>query len=381
MPSAARIKVLLVDDLEENLHVLEALLEREDVEPLRAQSGREALELLQEHEVAVALLDVQMPEMDGFELAERMRGAERTRLVPIIFITAGTREHSRMFRGYDVGAVDFLFKPIDAVMLRHKVSVFVQLHRQQLERDELAAELREMLRLNEMFVAAVSHDLRSPLGTVLTGVHLLESDVVGAQPKRVLARMRSSVDRMKGMLDQLNDLARARLGGGIVIERHPVNFRAFADKVFDELRIAFPDRAFVVEYDEDAGSPLSGNWDEQRLGQVLANVVGNALQYGAAEQGVEVKVRGEPSRVSVEVHNGGVVSEALLPHIFDPFRRGAHRQPGDGLGLGLYIARQIVVAHGGSIEVTSTRPEGTTFRVELPRQTREVPTPAPTQAL
>ena len=146
MPSAARIKVLLVDDLEENLHVLEALLEREDVEPLRAQSGREALELLQEHEVAVALLDVQMPEMDGFELAERMRGAERTRLVPIIFITAGTREHSRMFRGYDVGAVDFLFKPIDAVMLRHKVSVFVQLHRQRVERDRLASELREMLR-------------------------------------------------------------------------------------------------------------------------------------------------------------------------------------------------------------------------------------------
>jgi two-component system sensor histidine kinase/response regulator len=367
MPAAARIKVLLVDDLEENLHVLEALLEREDVEPLRAQSGHEALALLETHEVAVALLDVQMPEMDGFELAERMRGAERTRLVPIIFITAGTREHSRMFRGYDVGAVDFLFKPIDAVMLRHKVSVFVQLHRQQLERDELAAELREMLRLNEMFVAAVSHDLRSPLGTVLTGVHLLESDVTGAQPKMVLARMRSSVDRMKGMLDQLNDLARARLGGGIVIERHPVNFRAFADKVFDELRVAFPGRALVVEYGEEAGCPLSGRWDEQRLGQVLANLVGNALQYGAADQGVEVKVRGEPSRVSVEVHNGGLVSEALLPHIFDPFRRGAHRQPGDGLGLGLYIARQIVLAHDGSIEVTSTPPGGTNFRVELPR--------------
>jgi len=362
----ARVKVLLVDDVEENLRVLEALLDRDDIEPLRAISGREALELLLVHDVALALLDVQMPEMDGFELAELMRGTERTRHVPIIFLTAGTREHSRIFRGYDVGAVDFLFKPIDAAMLRHKVNVFVQLHKQQVERDQLAAELREMLRLNEMFVAAVSHDLRSPLGTVLTGVHLLESDVTDPGPRRILARMRSGVDRMKGMLDQLNDLARARLGGGIVVERSPASFRSFADKVFEDLRVAHPDRTLAVKYGDDGGAPLAGKWDAQRLSQVVANLVGNALIYGTQEQGAEVRVWGEGSKVIVEVHNGGVIPEALRPHIFDPFRRGAQRQAGDGLGLGLYIVRQIVIAHDGTIDVNSTPEAGTTFRVELP---------------
>src|SRR6185312_10736222 len=103
------IKYLLVDDLEENLIALEALLRRDGVEILKASSGREALELLLAHDVALALLDVQMPEMDGFELAELMRGAERTRHVPIIFVTAATHEPQRVFQAYDAGAVDFLF--------------------------------------------------------------------------------------------------------------------------------------------------------------------------------------------------------------------------------------------------------------------------------
>src|ERR1700749_3896747 len=135
------VKFLLVDDLDENLLVLEALLRREDLELYKARTGREALELALAHEFALALIDVQMPEMDGFELAELMRGTERTRHVPIIFVTAGAREAQRVFRGYEVGAVDFLFKPIDPILLGHKVTTFVDLHRQRLERDVLADEL------------------------------------------------------------------------------------------------------------------------------------------------------------------------------------------------------------------------------------------------
>ena len=106
------MKCLLVDDVEDNLHVLVTLLADQGVELLCARSGRAALELLLEHEVALALVDVQMPEMDGFELAELMRGSARTRDVPIIFVTAGSRDQSRVFKGYELGAVDFLFKPI-----------------------------------------------------------------------------------------------------------------------------------------------------------------------------------------------------------------------------------------------------------------------------
>src|ERR1043165_4653452 len=120
------LKILLVDDTPDNLVVLEALLRRDGVELLAARSGAEALELLLVHEVALALVDVQMPDMDGFELAELMRGAERTRHVPIIFITAGIREGQHVFKGYDAGAVDFLFKPIDPSILKHKTEVFFQ---------------------------------------------------------------------------------------------------------------------------------------------------------------------------------------------------------------------------------------------------------------
>src|ERR1044071_870504 len=118
------LKILIVDDTPENLVVLEALLRRDGVELLGAASGAEALELLLVHEVALALVDVQMPDMDGFELAELMRGAARTKHVPIIFVTAGARTPQRIFKGYEAGAVDFLNKPIDADILRSKVDVF-----------------------------------------------------------------------------------------------------------------------------------------------------------------------------------------------------------------------------------------------------------------
>src|SRR6185369_16561002 len=134
------VKCLLVDDLEENLLALEALLRRPDLEILTARSGREALELLLVHDVALAFLDVQMPEMDGFELAELMRGSERTRHVPIIFVTAGARDQHRLFKGYDAGAVDFLYKPIEPHILRNKADVFFQLHRQ---KHQIAEELYE----------------------------------------------------------------------------------------------------------------------------------------------------------------------------------------------------------------------------------------------
>src|ERR1700678_2955575 len=135
-------KILLVDDLEGNLLALEALLRADDVQVLKAQSARAALELLLVHEIALALVDVQMPEMDGFELAELMRGYERTRHVPIIFVTAGMHEQARIFQGYDSGAVDFLFKPIEPGILKHKARVFLQLYRQR-------QALEDALRTNE----------------------------------------------------------------------------------------------------------------------------------------------------------------------------------------------------------------------------------------
>jgi two-component system sensor histidine kinase/response regulator len=161
------IYVLLVDDTAENLIALAALLRSPDVELLTARTGAEALELLLVHEVSLALLDVHMPEMDGFELAELMRGMARSRHVPIIFITAATHDPKRVFKGYESGAVDFLFKPIEPHTLRSKVEVFLELARQR-------RDLQHALRLNELFVGILGHDLRNPLNAMMTGVELLK---------------------------------------------------------------------------------------------------------------------------------------------------------------------------------------------------------------
>src|ERR1700761_6812874 len=145
------VNFLIVDDLEENLLSLEALLQRDGLAFLKARSGDQALELLLKHDVALALMDVQMPGMDGFELAELMRGSERTRRVPIIFLTAGETDRNRRFRGYEAGAVDFLQKPLEAHILKSKADVFFELFRQRQEvaaqRDELRLATEEITRL------------------------------------------------------------------------------------------------------------------------------------------------------------------------------------------------------------------------------------------
>ncbi|RYE93251.1 MAG: hybrid sensor histidine kinase/response regulator, partial [Myxococcales bacterium] len=335
MADLTRAAILLVDDLEENLIALEALLRREGLELLQARSGMEALEILLQRDVALALLDVQMPEMDGFELAELMRGTERTRHVPIIFLTAGAHDGQRVFRGYEVGAVDFLYKPLDPVLLNHKVNTFVDLYRQRIEREQLAAELREMLRLNETFVAAVGHDLRAALTTVVMGAEVLESEYSTPDALHTLARLRSSADRMSRMLDQLYDLARARVGGGIALDRRAFDFRALTERIVGELRLAHPGRTITTEY---SGDSTVSAWDETRMAQVLSNLVGNALRHGTPGEPVRVRVRATPAALQVEVHNGGEIAADIRPHLFDPFRRHTQSRR-DSLGLGLYIVR------------------------------------------
>jgi two-component system, sensor histidine kinase and response regulator len=356
------MKCLLVDDLDENLLALSALLAGAGVELLKARSGREALELLLEHDVGLALIDVQMPEMDGFELAELMRGTERTRQVPIIFVTAGAREAHRMFKGYDLGAVDFLYKPIEPHILNSKVSVFVQLYRQ---RQQLAEELQkssETLRMNEMFMAILSHDLRNPLNAVLTGAELLLRTTQDDAARKHAERIRSSGRRMADLVADILDLARWRVGGGVALELAPVDLGEIAQRVVAEHHL---DR-LTLELEGD----LRGEFDAGRLAQVLSNLLGNAIQHGVGGQRIIVRAMGSnASSVTLTVSNAGSVPEAIRPRLFDPFRSHERHKSGDGgLGLGLYIAQQVVLAHGGSIALDATDPERTTFRVELPRR-------------
>ncbi len=365
MPQTDRTKCLLVDDVEENLIALEALLQRDGLDILKAQSGPEALELLLAHDdVALALLDVQMPEMNGFELAELIRGSERTRHIPLIFMTAGSREQNWQFRGYESGAVDFLYKPIDPHMLTNKASVFFELHRR---KQALAHELRartEALRINEMFMAVLSHDLRTPLQSIVAAASVLKRLPSPDKTALMADRVLGASQRMGHMIEDLLDVTRIRQAGGLALQLGPAHMQTLVQRTLDEVATSHPERPI----DSTLAGDMAGTWDAERLCQVITNLVGNALHHGSADHPVRIAVDGtRPEEVSIAVSNGGTIPAGLLPHLFDPFR-GGDREPGrhQGLGLGLFIAHQIVRAHHGTIEARSHN-DVTSFRVTLPR--------------
>ena len=242
MPSTDCIKCLLVDDVPENLIALEALLQRDGLEILKAQSGPEALELLLTHsDVALALLDVQMPEMSGFELAELIRGSERTRHIPLIFITAGSREHNWQFRGYESGAVDFLYKPIDPHMLINKANVFFELQRRKQAQARELEERTAALRVNEMFTAVLSHDLRTPLMSISAAATVLKRQPDTDRVAVLVDRVLSSSQRMGRMIEDLLDVTRIRHAGGLALQLGRADMQSIVQRTLVEVQTRFPD--------------------------------------------------------------------------------------------------------------------------------------------
>jgi len=363
-PALPPVKFLLVDDLEDNLLALSALLREMEVEILLARSGADALELLLTEDVALALLDVQMPEMDGFELAELMRGSERTRHVPIIFITAGVRDSHRHFRGYEAGAVDFLYKPVDPHILRSKAQVFFQLHRQKQQLDARMVELQETLRLNEVFAAVLGHDLRNPLSAIVASAHLLQHSK-DEMARTTGQRVMNSSRRMARLIEDLLDFSRARLAGGITVQPEPGDMGEVLRRVLQEHQAAAPDR--TIEFSHEGS--LRADFDGERMAQIGSNLIGNAVQHGGKDGAIRVHVDGrELSLLRVQFTNPGEIPPQVLGEIFEPFRgrRDSSAIRGGGLGLGLDIVRQLARAHGGEVTV-STGAGHTCFTASLPR--------------
>lgn len=364
--SAPTVNLLLVDDIEANLEALDALLSRPGIRLLKAHSGDEALDLLLQHDVALALLDVQMPRMDGFELAELMRGSQRTRGIPIIFVTAAVYDARRTFRGYEIGAVDFLYKPLDPQLLVGKVDVFVRLYRQQQALAEQMRELEQALRVNETFTAVLGHDLRNPLGAILNGAELLlRAPQDAALVHGTAERVRASAARMGRMIEQVLEFARLR-NGRIDLRLERFDLAPVCRAVAEELEPEGAARRIRVQVDGDA----TGHWDRGLLAQVFSNLLANALKHGTPGGPVTVTVDGDAAdAVRVEVHNGGAIPAELLGHVFEAYRSGPERRDarGGGLGLGLHIAERLVHAHAGTIRVRSDERTGTRFEVRLPR--------------
>jgi PAS domain S-box-containing protein len=475
-----RPAVLLVDDVEENLFALVALLGRDDIELLTARSGREALELLLDRSIALAIIDVHMPEMDGFDLAALMRGVEKTKHVPIIFVTAASRDERRVFAGYEAGAVDFLFKPIDSHVLKSKVDVFVTLERQRQElrkseerfrtlvettsqaiwrtdpdgapiadspsfreltgmdlRDwfdgrwletvhpddaeriatewhralaaRTPAEFEYRLRrreghftwtlarvapvfddrgqliewiaantdidarkeaesVRETFVAVLGHDLRNPVAAIQmwTQLVLARTDHLDYESIRYpLERVVTVTQRMLRMIAQLLDLTRVRLGDRIAPSPTSADMEAIAAQAIVE-NVTGRERFRV----ETIGT-MTGTWDVDRMYQVVSNLTRNALEHSKPGTPIRVRLDGTaPETFQITVHNvGPPVPSHLRDVIFEPFRGSKTRRNGSrGLGLGLFITKQIVLAHGGTIAF-ETSDAGTAFTVKLPRHT------------
>jgi signal transduction histidine kinase len=230
------------------------------------------------------------------------------------------------------------------------------------------AELRSAVEFRERCLGIESHDLRSPLGTITLGAQRLSREpTLSPDAQRDAARILSAARRMGRMISDLLDFTRGRLGGGIPIQPQRVDLRRLAHGVLDELRAGAPGRLLVLE----APNPEEGEWDPDRLAQVLTNLCTNALDYGDPHTPVVVRLKAEGAQVLLEVSNQGPpIPKEELPRIFGSFERASSLRGSRGLGLGLYIASEVVKAHGGTLTVDSTKEAGTTFRIRLPRRAR-----------
>ena len=375
MPAMNPVYFLLVDDLEENLLSLDALLRRDGLVNLRARSGDQALELLLQHDVALALVDVQMPGLNGFELAELMRGNERTRHVPIIFVTAGSADSQRRFRGYGAGAVDFIHKPVEPDILRSKADVFFELYRQRqqiaAQRDELKVQseaLKEADRRKDVFLATLAHELRNPLAPLRHGLDILRRAREGQSDSDILATMDRQLLHLVRLIDDLLDVSRVSQG--------KIELRKQTIQAADVVRAAVEGSRPLIkslEHSLTIDIPPAPIWleaDLTRLAQVVSNLLNNAAKYTPGGGSIGLSVRSTENMVEIAVSDNGIgIAPEMQSTVFQLFAQVDNhldRSQG-GLGIGLALVKQLVAMHDGTVEAKSPGlGEGSVFTVRIP---------------
>jgi signal transduction histidine kinase len=376
-----KVNILIVDDSSSKLLAMSAALADLNQNIVTALSGREALRLLLNQEFAVIVLDVNMPDIDGFETAALIRKRQSSAHVPIIFVTAyGDDTHAN--HGYSLGAVDYLLTPVVPEILRAKVSVFVELFRKNLqiqaqaeERIALAQEqaarrtAEAANRMKDEFLATLSHELRTPLNSVLGWVHLLK---MGKNSEAELANGLEVIERnakaQAKIIEDLLDISRI-ISGKIQLETKPTRVADVVEAALAAVRLNTGSKKLDFECHCDADVPLL-NVDPNRFQQVMWNLLSNAVKFTPPGGAIRVRVRRLPTEIELSVSDtGDGIEPEFLPFVFERFRQAdasTTRRHG-GLGIGLAIVRQLVEMHGGSVQVASPGPgQGSTFSVRMP---------------
>lgn len=372
-----KLEILIVDDVKDNLLALKALLARKDVNIFQAQSGNEALELMMKHDFCLALIDIQMPVMNGFELAEFMRSLKKTKNIPIIFVTAGSKDENYIFKGYESGAVDFLRKPLDPHAVKSKVNVFLELHQQKNELRKQVAELKltkseleKAVRVREDFLSIAGHELKTPLTSLFLRTQMrkriLEKEGQTAFVQEKLSKMFDTdykqFERLNRLIDDMLDISRISLGK-LSMEFKEFDLSTLILEILEKNLELFKQADCKVNIETVAD--VMGNWDRFRIEQVITNLLTNVMRYGAGKP-IEIKVFSEMPNAVVVIKDYGIgIAKADQKRIFQRFERAIGTEV-SGLGLGLYIVSQIIESHKGTIKVESELGEGSTFTITLP---------------
>ncbi len=389
-------KVLVVDDDPQNLMAMEVALQTIRCQQIQVRSGAAALRELLRQEFAVILLDVQMPDMDGFETARLIRSREKNRHVPIIFVTAYSQDDKDAKRGYELGAVDYLFKPIVTEVLCAKVQALIELREraQQVNRQSrqlrameraeaesrLAEERRnweaEALRVQNQyleendrrkdeFLAVLAHELRNPMAPIVNSLEMMTAvGLNDPQLRKAHTVMARQVRHLTRLVDDLLDVSRISQGK-LELHNQPLDLEDAASQAIEACENHLKDKNQTL-YFSAPNSPVMINGDAVRLVQVIVNLLNNASRYSEENSDIYVSLEVDKPRALIRVRdNGQGIRAEAQARIFDMFIQ--ERAAGNGLGLGLSLVKQIVQLHGGEVAVHSEGlGHGSEFLVRLP---------------
>lgn len=364
-PAEVRGSVLAVDDRPENLMVLVEGLIARGLEVRVAPSGEFALSAVASRLPDVILLDVTMPGMDGYEVCRRLKSDERTREIPVIFVSA-LNDVTDKVRGFEVGAVDFVTKPFQLEEVEARVRTHIELRRARSELAASYARLKELERLRDELTRLIVHDMRSPLGALIGSLEMLRQSLAAAARTEDLEDVDLALRGGAGLLRMVNDLVDlSRLeSAAFPVERKRCELKAVAGAAVVAVHGRARDRGVTVE-----GPELQGEWDEQLVRRIIENLVANAFKFSPRDRPVRVSISDEADPTVRVRDEGPGVPPAILGRLFEKFVTSDSGSGGRArsAGIGLYFCRLAVEAHGGRIGVESEPGKGATFWFTLPR--------------